>query len=248
MKRLNFFLIITLIFAGLLINIKISDEKEQVSSTELQPKPSTHWEGWLDYKENITFSQAVTTNYDVDWSFTSSVGNIYINIIAMDEWNYTDFTTGGIGYSYWTIVPGSNSGSGEWDIPYDDTWYVTFRNNDDDEGSTYVTLDIDFIERSTNNGNGADDDKDGGNPFDMGQLTTILIIIGIAGGGGVAAFIIIKNVRSGPREKKVETKDYRTEESTKVQSRGAAIMLYCPGCNKPYESGAEFCPFCGKRF
>jgi len=64
----------------------------------------------------------------------------------MDYDNYWDFYNGDP-CEWWTLSDGSYYGdSGTFDVPYQDTWYIIFWNNDADMQTTYLESSVTYIE------------------------------------------------------------------------------------------------------
>ena len=84
-----------------------------------------HTDGWEGNAGNI-----------YSWSFTGSNSYVGITVRVMDANNYSRFQNR-IAYNYYIFSDGSKYiDSGEWTIPYTDTWYTVFINVDSDQQST----------------------------------------------------------------------------------------------------------------
>ena len=99
----------------------------------------TPYEDWW-----AIYSTGAVSNYLI-YNFSSSKTYIGITVRAMNDGNYSKFTSNQT-YSYYTLSGGSfYSYSETWSIPYCDTWYVVFLNLDPDQETTTLTFDASFF-------------------------------------------------------------------------------------------------------
>ncbi|MCK5346891.1 MAG: hypothetical protein KAR20_25960, partial [Candidatus Heimdallarchaeota archaeon] len=114
--------------------------KENLQKNELQEIPQSSWENFLDYGNSYAIYYETEGKDVIDWSFLGDPIFVGITVMAMDldeYWNYLNDWS----YSSYLLSNGSTHvDSGSFIVPYSDTWYIVFLNNDTDTTTTYLVF------------------------------------------------------------------------------------------------------------
>lgn len=103
--------------------------------------PKTSITNWLYY--GITFALVIyfmgrSAEDWLEWEFTGTNTDVGVTVYVMDGYNYGEFL-GGLSYNYIELSDGSYyTDSGMWEVPYYDTWYISFINWDPDIEYTWL--------------------------------------------------------------------------------------------------------------
>ena len=253
MTKKPFLILLIFINISIISNIALVNEEEIIldqEKSEFRSASSTTLD-YLDYV--VKYSYCDSGDY-IEWDFEGSNSLIGIKVQAMDYDNYDDFSDG-IPYSSYELSDGSYyKHDGEWDIPYNDEWYIVFINDDGDMQTTVLEYDVYF--------HIADDYTD---PYPYFFVYMILIIALIA----IAAFfvialpiIIVKKVSKNKDKRRPASPSVytyadvqRTPPATTLPASqplpvGVPIQedQFCSECGSRKDQGAVFCRNCGSKF
>ncbi|NHK32727.1 MAG: hypothetical protein FK730_15360 [Asgard group archaeon] len=116
----------------------------------------------LEFEEYIEIhsSTIIGTDYFITWSITQDDPDVYVEVFALDEGNFTNFQNGWAHLRYYLSVSYDPATSGYFIPNHDSTWYIIFQNVDAPMfRSTTVTAKVEFEEKfpQQNDGNSGSD-------------------------------------------------------------------------------------------
>ncbi|MHA1720604.1 MAG: PKD domain-containing protein [Promethearchaeota archaeon] len=100
----------------------------------------------LDYGDYISNYGWANGGDIKNWNFEGTNSHIGVIVRIMDSANYNNFQNS-LTYSYYEVSDGSYYGdSGEFTVPYQDTWYTVFFNYDPDQQTTIITRQVSTVD------------------------------------------------------------------------------------------------------
>ncbi|MFX0019956.1 MAG: right-handed parallel beta-helix repeat-containing protein [Promethearchaeota archaeon] len=98
----------------------------------------------LNYRDFTEIKYTASNLYGIEWSFTSHNAQVGIKALAMDNLNYQKFMLNKSKIKYHLLSNGEKShDQGCFAIPYENTWFIIFLNDDPDQESTEIDIDWD---------------------------------------------------------------------------------------------------------
>ncbi|MFW9948121.1 MAG: hypothetical protein ACFFDX_14955 [Candidatus Odinarchaeota archaeon] len=99
----------------------------------------------LNYRDFKEIKYTASNLYGIEWSFTSYNTQVGIKVLAMDNLNYQKFMLNKSKINYYLLSNGEKShDQGCFAIPYEETWFFIFFNDDPNQESTEIDINWDI--------------------------------------------------------------------------------------------------------
>ena len=144
--RLDIIVVIFLIFNITILFLNITPYFFDSEKVEKGVKASGGYYGYiLNYRDFMEIKYTASNLYGIEWSFTSHNPQIGIKVLAMDNLNYQKFMLNKSNIKYDLLSNGEKiHDQGCFAIPYEDTWFIIFFNDDPNQESTQIDIDWDL--------------------------------------------------------------------------------------------------------
>ncbi len=180
----------------------------------------------------ITHTHGRASN-NIKWEFEGSNSYVGIIVLAMDDDEFANFKNKKV-YTYYILSNGKYyADSGDFDVPYSDTWYILFFNVDSDRQRTNLSYTVEF------------------DPFPIETFFIIVIVIIIF--GCVIGVVVKKNrarartTTTQARERPEDQYPPQVQPPPQVPSPVIKPPLPQPAPPKPVEPEEFICTYCGER-
>lgn len=186
----------------------------------------------LDFLEYLYVWDESKKDETITWSFQGSNNYVGIYVMAMDSDDFDYFDYGFSLFYYELSDGGYYIHSGTFNVPYDETWYIVFLNDDLDIESTYLDYEVSFNHSSS-----------------IGLIVGIVVgaIVGLAIVAGIIISINRKKSKGEPIQQPIQQPTQETQDVEQTSTVDSNVK-FCVSCGSKSNVSVAFCENCGAEF
>jgi len=228
MAKCKFIVLIILIFFSVTITNSSEDRSSNPDHIYL------NYESSLPYGYCIGVHAKVDEYFEIRWEFSGSNSLVGIKVYAMIDTEFAKFKNSQSFNSY-QLSDGSHvQDSGTFIPKSNNEWYIVFLNADSNHQTTYLTYDVDFI------------DKVSILPFLVGLIIFISVV------GVIIGVLVVVLHKKAMKKRQMQELDQEippvSHQIQRESIENAQSVKFCTNCGKIRRNDTAYCENCGKQF